>query len=112
MTQTRQGVRSTNLKTTSSKPTRSLSPLSHNAPAKTSNELYVVVEPVSKLYTDEMGRFLIRSRSGHRYIMLAFHCNINSILIEPFQSSHDRHRISAYIRIMTRLQERIHAVDL
>ena len=63
---TRQGVRSTNHKSTSSKPTRSVSPLSNNVPAKTSNELYVVIEPVSNLYTDDMGRFPIRSRSGHR----------------------------------------------
>ena len=44
--------------------------------------------------------------------MLAFHCNSNNILIEPFQSHHDRHRIAAYIRIMTRLRERGHTVDL
>ena len=73
MTQARQGVRSTNLKTTPYKPTRSVSPLSSNIPATTSNELYVVVDPVSKLYTYEMGRSPIRSRSGHRYIMLALH---------------------------------------
>ena len=72
----------------------------------TSNKLFVVVVPVSKLYNDDMGRFPIFSRSGHRYIMLAFHCNSNIILIEPFQSRHDRHRIAAYSRIMTRLRER------
>ena len=43
--------------------------------------------------------------------MLAFHCDSNVILIEPFQSRHDRHRIAAYSRIMTRLQERGHVVD-
>ena len=33
-------------------------------------------------------------------------------MIEPFQSRHDRHRIADYSRIMTRLCERGHAVDL
>ena len=112
MTQTRQGVRSTKRKTTPPKPTRSVSPLSSNIPATILKKLYVVVEPVSKIYTDDMGRFPIRSRSGHRYIMLAFHCNSNVILIEPFQSRHDRHHIAAYSHIMTRLQERGHEVDL
>ena len=81
MTHTRKRVRSTKHKSTSSNPTQSVSPLSNNVPAKTSNELYVVVEPVSKLYTDDMGRFPIRSCSGHRYIMLVFHCDSNVILI-------------------------------
>ena len=44
--------------------------------------------------------------------MIASHCNSNAILIEPFQYCHERHHIAAYIRIMTRLCERGHAVDL
>ena len=44
--------------------------------------------------------------------MLVFHCGSNTILVEPFQSLHYRHRIVAYRRIMTRLRERGHAVDL
>ena len=112
MTQTRQGVRYTKRKNTPSKPTWSVSPLSSDIPVKTSNKLYVVVEPVNKLYTDGMGRFPIRPPYGHRHIMLAFHCDSNVILIENFQYRHDRHRIAAYNRIMARLQERGHAVDL
>ena len=59
-----------------------------------------------------MGQFPIRSRSDHHYIMLAFHCDSNVILIELFQSRHERHHIASYSRIMTLLQERVHAVDL
>ena len=87
-------------------------PTSNNVPAKTSNELYVVVDPVSKLYTDDMGWFPIRSRSGHHYIMLEFNCDSNVILIEPFQYRHDRHHIAAYSRITMRLHKRGHAVEL
>ena len=112
MTYTRQGVRSTKRKATPPNPTREVSQISSDIPTTKSNELFVVVEPVSKLYTDDMGRFPIRSRSGHRYIMLVFHYNSNAILIEPFQSHHDCHRIAAYSCIMTRLRERGHAVDL
>ena len=112
MTQTHQCVRSTKRNITPSKPTWAVSPIYSNIPATTSNELFVVVKPISKRYTDDMGRFPIRSRFGHRYIMLAFHCNSNNILIEPFQYHHDRHHIAAYSRIMKRIRERGHKVDL
>ena len=38
-----------------------------------SGELYIWEEPIIKLYTDDMGRFPIRSRSGNLYLMLAYH---------------------------------------
>ena len=112
MTQTLQSVLSTKLKATPYKTTRAVSPLSSDIPAKTSKKIYVVVEPVIKLYNDDMGRFSIHCCSGHHYIMLTFHCDINAIPIEPFQSHHDLHRIASYSRIMTRLRKRGHAVYL
>ena len=112
MTHTLQGVRSTKRKETPSNQTRGVSPISSDIPATKSNKLFVVVKPVSKLYIDDMGRFPIRSRSGHRYIILSFHCGSKSILIEPFQYHYDRQHITAYIPIMTRLRERGHVVDL
>ena len=43
--------------------------------------------------------------------MLAYHCDSNAILVEPFQSRHDRHRIVAHGRIMTRFRDRGHLVE-
>jgi hypothetical protein len=43
--------------------------------------------------------------------MLAYHCDSNVILVEPFQSRNDRHCIPAYTRLMTRLKARGHTVD-
>ena len=107
LTQVRQGVRSTKPKplTTTSPPSPSTTP-----PAAT-KELHLWDEPISKLFTDDMGRFPVRSRSGNQYLMLAYHCDTNAILVEPFQSRHDRHRIPAYNRIMHRLTTRAHTVD-
>ena len=68
-------------------------------------------KPVSMLYTDNKGRFPVRSRSGNQYLMVAYHCDINAILIEPFQTREDRHRILAYTRIITRLKTRGHTID-
>ena len=104
LTQVRQGIRSTKPKPT----TPELPPVTASASSK---ELHIWDEPISKLFTDDMGRFPVRSRSGNQYLMLAYHCDTNAILIEPFQSRHDRHRIPAYTRIMERLKTRGHAID-
>ena len=48
-------------------------------PIKT-KELNIWDKPISKLYTDDCGRFPIRSRSGNEYIMIAYHCDSNTIL--------------------------------
>ena len=57
--------------------------------------------PISKLYTDNMGRFPVRSRSGNYFIMLAYHVDSNVILADPFQSCHDLHRLAVANRIMS-----------
>eukprot|EP00804_Cyclotella_cryptica_P009040 CCRYP_003144-RA/>CCRYP_003144-RA protein AED:0.34 eAED:0.37 QI:0/0/0/1/0.5/0.33/3/0/763 len=105
LTQTRKGIRST-------KPKLPPVPSPSTLPSPTpSHELHIVTEPISKLYTDDMGRFPTCSRSGNQYIMLAYHCNSNAILVEPFQSRHDRHRVAAHGRIMTRLRDRDHPIE-
>ena len=75
-------------------------------PAK-SKELYVRIEPMSKLYSHDMGCFPIRSLSGNYFTMLAYHVDTNIILVEPCQSLHDRHRLAAANRIMIRLQKNL-----
>eukprot|EP00804_Cyclotella_cryptica_P026695 CCRYP_007932-RA/>CCRYP_007932-RA protein AED:0.24 eAED:0.21 QI:0/0/0/1/1/1/2/0/661 len=108
LTQTRKGIRSTKPKSTHPPPV----PSPYTLPAPTpSHKLHVVIEPVSKLYTDDMGRFPTSSCSGNQYIMLAYHCDSNAILVEPFQSRHDRHHIAAHGRIMTHLHDRGHLVE-
>ena len=37
-------------------------------------------QPISKLYADDYGRFPIRSRSRNNYNMIAYHCDLNTIL--------------------------------
>ena len=57
--------------------------------------------PISKLYTDDTGKFPIRARSGNQYVMIAYHEEGNLILQQPFKSNKDVHRIAAYNTIMT-----------
>ena len=123
MTQTRQGLRSTKPKpkTYAQALQDSPVPVSPSLPAslcpavqprELSNELHVRVVSVSKLYTDDTGRFPIRSRKGNQYIMIAYHCDSNTILQAPFKTKKDAHRIEAYNSIMQRLRDRGHRVDL
>ena len=58
------------------------------------------VTPISKLYTDDTGRFPVHARSDNRYIMIDYHCDANLILAEPFSSRKDAHRLLAYNKIM------------
>ena len=81
----RQGVRSTKTKLTA---TSSPEP---KLPQVRSNELHIQVTPISKLYTDDTGRFPIHARSGNQYIMIAYHCDTNLILAGPFSSRKDTH---------------------
>ena len=109
ITQTSKGAHSTKPKpTTEDAPPNIINPL----PTAKAKDIYVYTDPISKLYTDDMGRFPVHSRSGNHYIVLDYHVDTNTILVEPFQSRQDRHRIAAYNRIMTRLNKRGHTVDL
>ena len=81
LNQSRQGARSTK-----PKPDRVPRP-----PKTKSKELYITTETISKLYTDDMGRFPVRFRSGNSLLMLSYHVDTNVILVEPFKYRHDRH---------------------
>ena len=75
-------------------------------------ELHIWDNPIRKLYTDDCGRSPIRSRSGNEYIMIAYHCDSNTILQAPFFNRKDKHRIRAYNSIMQRLTKKGHQVDV
>ena len=79
---------------------------------KPSNDLHISVQPMSKLYTDDTGRFPVRSWSGNQYIMIAYHCNSNAILAQPFKTRADKHCMVAYNSIMQRLENKGMLVDL
>ena len=102
MTQTRQHIRSTK-----PPPPPTLPPPPPPCPTivpSPSQEVHLTEIATSTLFTDDTGRFPIRARSGNQYIMVAFHQDANAILVQPFQSKHDHHRIPAYNTIMTRIK--------
>ena len=81
-------------------------------PNQKTQEIHIWDQPISKLYTDDCGRFPIRSRSLNEYIMIAYHFDSNTILQAPFVNRKDKHRIRAYNPIMKKLTDRGHHVDI
>ena len=49
-------------------------------PCLQTKEVQIWDEPLSKIYTYDRGRFPIQSRSENQYVMIAYHCNFNTIL--------------------------------
>lgn len=115
--QRRMGTRSTKPKAPPSPPVKLLQtaqpslPKPETPPTPT-NELHVWDGPINKLFLDGTGKFPTRARSGNQYIMIAYHHSTNCILMEPYKTKADHHRIQAYHNIMDRLQARGHSVDL
>ena len=77
-----------------------------------SNELFLQVTPISKLYTDDTGQFPIHDRNGNQYIMIAYHCDSNLILTVPFKSRKDTHRLLAYDKLIKILYDHELTVNL
>ena len=63
-------------------------------------------EPTGKLYTDLTGRFPVQSSRGHKYILVAYNFDSNSIHVKPLKSRHDHNTIKAYEEIYTMLTSR------
>ena len=113
LAQQRQNVRSTRPRAPQRAPTGLPSPVIEPAiPVVPSNDLFLTVVPLSKLYTDDTGRFPVRARSGNQYVMIAYHVDGNLILQQPFKTKSDAHRLAAYNTIMTRLAAKGLSVDL
>jgi hypothetical protein len=95
MAQQRQNVRSTKPK---SDPSSALVPLSQ-PPATVdspSNQVFIKVHPLSRLYTDDTGHFPVKACSGNQYVMIAYHADGNLILQQAFKTRNDHHHIAAY----------------
>ena len=73
-------------------------------------------EPTGKLYTNLMGQFPVQSSRGHKYILVAYNFDSNSIHVKPLKSRHDNDTIKAYEEIYNTftwrgLKPRLHWLD-
>ena len=76
------------------------------------NEVFLQVTPIIKLYTDYEFRFSVHYRSGHQYVIIAYHCDANLLLLVPFKTRKDSPRLQEYNKIMQRLSNHKLIVDL
>ena len=67
---------------------------------------------ISKLYNDNIGIFPIKERSGNQYLMVAYHCDSDTILVAPFKTRKYKHILEAYKSIMTRPRKNGMSVNL
>ena len=111
MIQVCQGIRSTKPNPTR---TKCKQPEANILPRYTlsSQELNIKVRHTRKLYTDDTGRFPVRSRSGNKYTMIAYHFDSNAIISTPFKSRAYKLRILTYGSIMKRLKDHNMLSDL
>ena len=49
-------------------------------------------QPTGKLYTNLTGRFPVQSSRGHKYILVAYNFDSNSIHVKPLKSRHDNEK--------------------
>jgi hypothetical protein len=108
MAQPRQHIRST----------RAVRVLARTATTSACNDIPITQEvpsltlhkiPINYIFTDDTRRFTPQARSGNQYVMVALHGKSNAILVQPFQTKNDAHRIAAYTTLFDRLKSR-HAI--
>jgi hypothetical protein len=108
LAQQHQNVRSTKAKPTMPAPLAVLPPLIE-AP---SNLVFIVTTSLSKLFTNDTGRFPTRALTGNQYVMIVFHVNSNLIFQQAFKSKSNCHCIAAYNTIMMHLVALGLSIDL
>ena len=69
-----------------------------------------------KMYTDQTGRFPVRSYCGNQYIMVLIKLDSNAILVEAMQNRTSGEMIRAYQTLVDRLKEcriepKLHILD-
>ena len=62
--------------------------------------------PTGKLYTDLTGQFPVQSSRGHKYVLVAYNFDSNSIHVKPLKSRTDNNTNTAYEDIHTKLTAR------
>jgi hypothetical protein len=112
LAQQRQNVRSTKAKCPTPLSSTTLPTAAPSPEDMLSNQVFIKVYPLSRLYTDNTGHFPIRARLGNQYVMIAFHADGNLIFQQAFKSKSNNRQIAAYNAIMTHLAKRGLSVDL
>jgi hypothetical protein len=89
LVQQRQNIRSAKPKAPKPETSSDLPPMPPSTVEEPSNQVFVKVFPLSKLYTDDTGCLPVRACLGNQYVMIAFHANSNLIHQQALKSKRD-----------------------
>ena len=72
---------------------------------KKEKDVYIkVFDMKNQVYSDQTGAFPVRSRAGHRYLMVMLEIDSNVIIVEPMTSRRDAEMQRAYLVLIGRLK--------
>jgi hypothetical protein len=82
----------------------------HTVPQEADNaatyQVFTSIENTGRLYTDQTGRFPVRSSRGNNYILVAYDYDSNAILTEPLKNRQGTEILRAYTKIIDYLTTR------
>ena len=70
------------------------------------NDHYLGVTDIKKVYSDQTGRFPYRSSNGMQYCFVLYSYDTNAILVEPLKNRTAQELLKAYSKIITYLSDR------
>ena len=72
---------------------------------KKERDVYIkIVEARGTIYTDQTGKFPVKSISGNQYLMILVEIDSNAVLVEPMSSRKDAEMQRAYLALLQRLK--------
>jgi hypothetical protein len=69
-------------------------------------QVFTRIENTGRIYTDQTGRFPVRSSQGNNYILVAYDYDSNVIITEPLKNRQGTEILRAYTKIIDYLQTR------
>ena len=80
------------------------------------HNIFATIEETGKVYTDQTGRFTVRSSAGNQYILVLYYYDSNTILTKSLKTRQCPEILKAYAKIIQYLQgcgfhPRVHWLD-
>ena len=105
--QPREGLRSTQEKVMHSEPDPEHDQLPQATQSENTNLVFFnTVDLSGKIYMDQTGRFPVTSSKGNKYILVAYHCDSNTIRAEPLKTRSGLDLKSEYQKMHSLLNNR------
>jgi hypothetical protein len=105
MVQTRQNIRSTKTKLIENDNVPNTDPI-QEPNNNITNQAFATVKETGRIYTDQTGQFPVTSSKGYKYMLVLYHYDTNTILVEPLKSRHGNEILRGYKTVYDHLTSR------